>query len=378
MAEEKKPKIDLKARLGKKTLVGGAAPSAVPPPVGIPKPVGVPAPPFAAPSSPSHKPPPRVDASDPYAAIEADQAPVRAEPQAIKVEMSEEVVAAQKKGKLRLVVIGIVGAAVGGLLGFTIGDRLASSAGAKAAIEDAARLAKEIDDANAQANELADVLQAAGTKLGSNKFPAEEVTKLGELRINFSGANLAGSNIGRFKPQLVTQLVEYSSRTQEANEQKETLQAILGGSKKVITELLAEKTDPKVRWSVYMGNGARGPWAVMQPLPAAFAVNEKDKKDYAWPKEFEIKDNGKTFKLKRYTGGDPTKGGGEPQIIPVDPGSQGDVCPNDTMVKLRREVSNMQEILKGKNTGEDDKPGLIQTGDALVEQLKAIGAHAGD
>ncbi len=376
MAEEKKPKIDLKARLGKKTMAAGSAPSAVPPPVGIPKPMGVPAPPFATPSSPSNKPAPRVDTSDPYAAIEADQAPVRAEPQAIKVEMSEEVVAAQKKGKLRLVVIGVVGAAVGALLGFTIGDRLARNEGAKAAIGDAARLAKEIEDANAQASQLADVLQSAGSKLGSNKFPAEEVTKLGELRLAFSGANLAGSNIGRFKATLVTQLVEYSSRAQEANDQKETLQAILSGSKKGITELLEEKTKPKVHWSVYFQGGPRGPWAVMQPLPAPFDVNVKDKKDYAWPKEFEIKDGQKTYKLKRYTGGDPTKGSGDPQIVPVDPSSQGDVCPNDTMIKLRREVSNMQKILKGENTGTDDKPGLIQTGDALVEQLKALGAHA--
>ncbi|MCA9645312.1 MAG: hypothetical protein KC492_31690, partial [Myxococcales bacterium] len=358
--------------------VGGSAPSAVPPPVGIPKPVGVPAPPFAAPASAPSRPAPRVDASDPYAAIEADQAPVRAEPQAIKVEMSEEVVAAQKKGKVVLVVIGVVGAAIGGLLGFTIGDRTAKNQGAMAAIEDAARLAKEIDDSNAQASQLADVLQAAGTKLGSNKFPDEEVSKLGELRINFTGANLAGSNIGRFKPQLVTQLVEYSSRTQEANDQKEALQSILGGSKKVISELLAEKTDPKVRWSVYMGNGGRGPWAVMQPLPASFAVNDKKAKDYTWPKEFEIKQDGKAYKLKRYTGGDPTKGGGEPQIIPVDPGSQGDVCPNDTMTKLRREVASMQEILKGRTgeTADQEKPGLISLGESLVEQLKAIGAHA--
>ncbi|MEZ4372090.1 MAG: hypothetical protein R3B07_14755 [Polyangiaceae bacterium] len=377
MAEEKKPKIDLKARLGKKTMVGGSASSAVPPPVGIPKPVGVPAPPFAAPSSAPSRPAPRVDASDPYAAIEADQAPVRAEPQAIKVEMSEEVVAAQKKGKVVLVVIGIVGAVVGGTLGYAIGGGRARSAIDQVAISDAARLAKEIDDANAQANELADVLQAAGTQLGSNKFPDKEVAKLGELRINFSGANLASSNIGRFKPQVVTQLVEYSSRTQEANDQKESLQAILGGSKKVISELLAEKTDPKVRWSVYMGNGGRGPWAVMQPLPASFAVNEPKNKDYAWPKEFEIKQDGKAYKLKRYTGGDPTKGGGDPQIIPVDPGSQGDVCPNDTMTKLRREVAGMQEILKGR-TGDADqeKQGLISLGEALVEQLKAIGAHA--
>lgn len=378
MAEDKKPKIDLKARLGKKTSTGVAPGGAVPPPVGIPKPVGVPTPHFANQQAKPQRAAPRVDASDPYASIEAEDAPVRAEPTAIKVEMSEEVVRAQKKGKLTMVIIGVIGAAIGGLLGFTIGDRTAANAGAKVAIEDAGRLAKEIDKANAEAEELAEVLGAAGTKLASNKFPEEEVKKLGELRISFTGANLAGSNIGRFKPALVSMLVSYSSRAQEANDQKESLQNVLSGSKKTITEILAESTAPKVRWAVYMQGGAGGPWAAMQPLPEPFAVSEKDKKDYAWPKEFKIKQGAKTYDLKRYTGGDPTKGGGEPQIIPVDPGTQSAVCPSDTMIKLRREVASMQEILKGVqgSTPDDEKPGLVDTGAKLVEQLRAIGAHA--
>ncbi len=380
MAEDKKPKIDLKARLGKKTSASIAPGGAVPPPVGIPKPVGVPKPHFAnQPSTRPQRAAPRVDASDPYAAIEAEDAPVRAEPAAIKVEMSEEVMRAQKKGKLSMVVIGVVGAAVGGLLGFTMGDRLAANAGAKVAIEDAGRLAKEIDTANAEAESLAEVLASAGTKLASNKFPDEEVAKLGELRIGFTGANLAGSNIGRFKPALVSMLVSYSSRAQEANDQKEALQNILSGSKKPLTELLAEATAPKVRWAVYMQGGPRGPWVSMQPLPEPFAVNDKDKKDYAWPKEFKIKDGQKTYDLKRYTGGDPTRGSGDPQIIPVDPSTQASVCPSDTMLKLRREVANMQEILKGRTgpTPDDEKPGLVDTGAKLVEQLRAIGAHGG-
>ncbi|MBX3181937.1 MAG: hypothetical protein KIT72_11245 [Polyangiaceae bacterium] len=380
MAEEKKPKIDLKARLGKKTIAGPAT-GAVPPPVGIPKPVGVPAPPFATGPAQPARPAPRVDASDPYAAIAADDAPVRAEPAAIKIEMSEEVVKAQKKGKLVLVLIGVVGAAVGGLLGFTMGDRTASNAGAKRAIEDAARLAKEIDDANAEAEALAEVLQSAGSKLAASKFPEEEVSKLGSLRIGFSGANLASSNIGRFRGETVMLLVDYTSRAQEANAQKEKLQAVLSGSKKAITELLAESTAPKVRWSVYMQGGPRGPWAIMQPLPEPFLVNDKDKKDFKWPDSFKIKDGQKEFDLKRYSSGDPLRSSGDPFIIPVDPGSQGSVCPNDTMLRIRREVMSMQEILKGKKgtgaDGEDEKRGLVDAGATLVEQLKAIGAHAG-
>ena len=46
MADDKKPKIDLKARLGKKTVAGPSAGGAVPPPMGIPKPSGIPMPAF--------------------------------------------------------------------------------------------------------------------------------------------------------------------------------------------------------------------------------------------------------------------------------------------------------------------------------------------
>ena len=95
MAEDKKPKIDLKARLGTRAVVAPGGP-AVPPPVGIPKP--------ALPGmTRSHPPGPRVDASDPYSSISAADAPaVKAEQQSIKVEMSPEVVAAQKRGRARM------------------------------------------------------------------------------------------------------------------------------------------------------------------------------------------------------------------------------------------------------------------------------------
>src|SRR5688500_19301758 len=90
MAEEKKPKIDLKARLGKKSVTGPSGGSgSIPPPVGIPKPAGIPAPPFG--GGAKARPAAKIDASDPYAAIEAQAAPVRAEPAAIKIEMSDEV-----------------------------------------------------------------------------------------------------------------------------------------------------------------------------------------------------------------------------------------------------------------------------------------------
>src|SRR5262245_54516839 len=109
---DQKPKIDLKARLGKKPVpaAGGSSipppqaavgPSAIPGampgpmqarpvarPSGPPQvtPSGVPVPPFAQQSRPA------VDASNPYGAMQP-QAPAPARPQAIRIEMGEEVMA---------------------------------------------------------------------------------------------------------------------------------------------------------------------------------------------------------------------------------------------------------------------------------------------
>ena len=64
--EQKKPKIDLKARLGKKSVAAPTGPT-IPPPVGIPKP-----PPMGGQAGAGG---PRVDPSNPYGAIEAQHAP---------------------------------------------------------------------------------------------------------------------------------------------------------------------------------------------------------------------------------------------------------------------------------------------------------------
>ena len=108
---EQKPKIDLKARLGKKTVSTPAAGGSIPPPQAatpsampgaippmqqrpsMPRPSappqqqmtpsGVPVPPFAQQSRP-------VDASNPYGAMPGQSvAPARARPQEIRIEMGE-------------------------------------------------------------------------------------------------------------------------------------------------------------------------------------------------------------------------------------------------------------------------------------------------
>jgi len=239
MAEERKPKIDLKARLGKKTVStpGGS----IPPPVGIAR--GIPAPPFGG----GAKPAARIDASDPYSALPAEAAPVRAEPKAIKVEMSEEVVRAQKKGRSTIIALAVVAAGAGALLGFAAGSAKARSDADSVAISAAGNLAKQVDASNAEIEKLADVLKSAKERLGSSQFPDKELSDLGAINIPFGGLQISaeGRGIGRFKSDIVTGLLEYASGSEEANDKKESVQRLLVGSKKPISEFLQDKTAPK-------------------------------------------------------------------------------------------------------------------------------------
>jgi hypothetical protein len=393
MSEQKKPKIDLKARLGKKTVAGPGGP-AIPPPVGIPKPpvmsggMGLPggvspsqppprqsnpyvaSNPYAAPSSP-------YGGSSPYAAAEPAP-PQRMEPQSITVEMSEEVIEQQKKIARRgYVMTAIISVIIGGM-GFAFGGRAESGKGAKAALEGARDLVTDVTAADKVADDLNDVLAKASERLGKNEYPEEEIAKLGAINIPFDGGHLTDKGIGRFNRAVVTQLFAYASTAQKANEQKEKIQNLLTGSKAALTDLLQQKTDPKIRWSVVVESGPGGPWASMQPLPAPFLVKsdqkvkDKDGKetDYAWLPEITVPRGNAQATVKRYKSGDISSG--DPQFVPVNPATESMVCPSSTIVRIRTELSEMQTILKGDQTPGNEKTGLLQMGDSVTQALKKL------
>jgi hypothetical protein len=369
MAEEKKPKIDLKARLGKKSVTGPSGGSgSIPPPVGIPKPAGIPAPPFGSTATKS-RPAPRIDASDPYASMEGSGAPMRAEPTAIKIEMSDEVRQAQARGRSKVLVLAAATALVGGLVGFTFGGSVEKGKGTEAALTGAALLIKDIEAANAEVTKLAETLKSAREKLGKGEFPEEAVTTLGSINIPFKGANLAGKSIGRFKADIVSNLIDFAGATEEANDQKEKLQNILAGNKAGIQEFLDQQKKPKVRWTGMVINGPGGPWISMANAPKPFLAESKDEK---WPEEFEVQDGKDKLKIKRYTTGNPISE--DPLFLPVDPVSANAVCPSDTLFKLRREVADMETVLRGdSSTPGEETAGLLERGQKLLESLKRIG-----
>jgi hypothetical protein len=380
MSEDKKPKIDLKARLGKKTVSTPAAGpgGSIPPPAGIPKPSGVsapipsgiPAPPFQSPTTSVRPAAPVVDATNPYGAMAPAAAPVVAQPAAIRIELSDDVVAAQKGGRTKVLMLALVTCVLGVGIGFTLGGASERGKGTEAAVQGAKDLTKDIEAANAKIEELANVLKSAKEKLGKAQFPEEEVSKLGALNIPFNGTNLSGKGIGRFKSDVLNGLVTFATATAEANDQKEKIQSVLSRNKKGVQEFLDGQKNPVIRWSVMVSGSPFGPIASMQPLPTPFPVQSPEKK--AWPESFELMADKKKVTIKRYTKGEAATE--DPTFIPVDPGTQNLVCPNDVLFSIRRELSGMEEVLRGNPTPGEEKVGLLEQGQTLVKKLKQIGA----
>jgi hypothetical protein len=78
--------------------------------------------------------------------------------------------------------------------------------------------------------------------------------------------------------------------------------------------------------------------------------------------------------LKRYTSGNPVSEDG--LFIPIDPATQGSVCSTSVVTTLRRELGDLEEVLRGNQNPGEEKQGLLDSGDKLGKKLKQIGASA--
>ena len=376
--EDKKPKIDLKSRLGKKT-VSSPAVGSIPPPAGVGVPVPkpsvpvanpsrVPAPPFA--SVPQAAAAPRVDASNPYGAMAPQAAPVRAAPTSITIEMDDEFRRAQKSGRSKVFILSLITAAIGAGLGFAGGGISERNKAADAAVVGAGELTTKVEATTKKAAELADILKSAKEKLSKSTFPDDEVSKLGAINLPFTAADLNGKGIGRFNGATLSMLIDFSTIVDKVNDQKEKLQNVLSGNKKAVQDFLDSQTKPQVRWSVVLGNGPGGPWATMQPVPTPFLA--KDGEKTKWPDDIRIPVGEKQAVLKRYTSGNPVSEDG--LFVPVDPATQGSVCSTSVVTTLRRELGDLEEVLRGNQNPGEEKTGLLEAGDKLGKKLKQIGA----
>jgi hypothetical protein len=395
MADEKKPKIDLKARLGK-AAVGGAAPpaaggipvpaatpiptaggNAIPTPApagGLPVPPGIPVGPPPAFKSPGIA----LDPSNPLAAAVAPKQSAKpaAPPQPQRIEVDELTVqearkGARKQGLLAGVLFGVVLATIG----YIMGGAQETNKGRAQSVTHARSLAEDVTKSKAQLNSLADKLENGRTVLAQRKFPDSLAKDLSGINVDFDGSKLAGVRFSGFSQDTTTGLIEYITGVQGVNERKNAFINLLARLQKPMTEQFADiaaNKPPKISYVVLINrDGAHNPFGVLAALQKPLELKAD------MPAEF--------------TATDPlTKGGvtapkftslDKPGAAYVIPKSIEAACPSETTGQIGQLVGQLSKLItdiKGEATvpGQDQivdpKPGLIERADRLVTNLNKV------
>jgi len=386
--EDRKPKIDLKARLGK---AQGAAPqTGAPPPVARPGgsvapppaigsvappaaggfgqapgvPVGVPMPPFG-----GGKP-----QTDPFGAPVA-ASPTRAPPPAtMRIEIDEETMKQARKGGKRAGILGFITLIMGLGLGYAFGGRQADARVAQGAVQGAQDLISDIDKAQGKIKEFSDKLNGAVKDMKDGKFPDAFANDLGGIAIPFGSDKLAGRNIGRFDPRTLQMLFNYTSSVEAVNDRKDALKNLFSSQKKAIVDAFGASTNPKVSWSVFIQKSpAHGNVASLAAINPAESFNYNDAN---WPAKFKISTGRELVDSERYTSGDPSTADPTKKIItiPVAPESIAAAVGGGILGRITSELAKTDTTLSGSGTpGDDDETGVIKKGENLLTALKRIG-----
>lgn len=412
MADEKKPKIDLKARLGKNAA--GAAtppppatgaipiptPGAMPSPLGstpgsavgaaIPAPAssagagglappGIPVgPPPAFKSSPFTSDAVNVDPSNPLAAAMAQPAPVRSIPSAPpppqRIEVDELTIQEARKGARKQgLIAGVVFGLVLGAVGFIAGGAQETNKGRAQSVAHAKELSTDVAKSREQLKALADKLETGRNTLGRDKkFPDSLVGDLSGINVDFDGAKLAGIRFSGFNTDTTRGLIEYISGVQQANDRKGAIVGLLTRLQKPLTEQLASAASgkpPAVNFVVLIEqDSAKNPFAILAPLQKPLDPSAP------WPAELTAtnpltKTNVKPPKLASIDKG------GAAYVIPK---SLDAAFPSETSGQIGQLVSQLSRVItdiRGEATaGEalDAKPGLLERADKLVANLNKV------
>lgn len=406
MAEEKKPKIDLKARLGKGA--GGATP---PPPVaGIPVPAGGGgAPAGMAPvpqSSPSGAPgggglpvppgipvgpPPAfgrmgaaIDPSNPLAAAATPYrapAPPPPPPQPQRIEVDEMAVQEARKGARKQgLIAGLVAAAVLGAIGYIAGGAVETNKGRQKSVGDAKSLAGDVAKSRDQLKTIADKVEAGkNSLLKDKKFPDTLAKELGGINVDFDGNKLAGVRFSGFPQETTSTLIEYITLVQTLNDRKTAIIGLLTRLQKPITEQLTAGQKTTINYVVLFGkqDPSRNPFALLAPLQKP--IEAQNPTAIALPTEFAATDplTRQNLSVPKYTKGDLDK----PSAVYVLPKSIEAACPSETSGSIAQLGSQLSRVLTdirgeqaapGGDVVTESKPGLTDRAEKLVTSLNRV------
>jgi hypothetical protein len=399
MADDKakKPKIDLKARLGRTTQLGMGAPASLPVPA---VPGGMPPPPASDPSggsvppssdaaprtappaaiarppmgiAPGIAPPPGLSPGIPIPPFQQRAQP-RAEPkqsaaqQTIKVEIGEEIHEERAKARRRAMLAAAAGVAIGLGIGWVGGGSAEKGDRAKIGAKVAGALEKEVKGANDKLKELDEKLtDAADNKLAKKIYPDDLAGALAGLVIPFEPTNLDKTGISGVPQKVFKPLIAYTRDVENINKSRERLKSLLGLAKEPITKAWKEEAAPVANYSVvFRSEGGKGVIGELVPTKDAFPW----KGDFPGKYKVLRNDGGKQVEkdVNRWQKGDLT--GSDLVAIPVDPKSTAAFSSEVISNQLLKAIYEMRTELQGnKDNPTDEKAGLLKTGEDLATAL---------
>lgn len=382
MADEKKPKIDLKARLGK-TNVGVAPPSGVP----AAGPGAIPAPPSGPGGLPgmggptSNRPPPQsipvpqgltpsgmpagLDPSNPIVAAMARQGP-RAPappPQPQRIEIDETVVE-EVRGKSRKqgILMGLIAGVVFAIIGYFGGVANEARGAREKSIGFAKSLSTDVTTAKGQLEKIVAKLDEGKESLSKKKFPDSLARDLRALNVDFDGLKLQGARFSGFSSDTTQSLMQFITMVQSVNDRRQAVANLLDSVQKPLNEMWNGK--PQTLFVAIMTRTQRGPFAQLAMLKEPMTGDP--------PAEFIVKPSNKVSKF-----------GGElkdaPAAVPLMPGSFEQACPPESagqVSQLGAQLAKLINEIRGeKETADnpvDTKPGLLKKAEQLNEGLLRV------
>lgn len=401
MADDRKPKIDLKSRLQK--MGGPGAPTPAPPGVGsVPAPAMPPPmrsggagltpvpPPSASVPPPSGIPKPMMsstrapalDPNNPLAAVAQPYrnqaaAPAIAQPQRIEVD-EVAVMQARSGGFKRGAVAGLVAGLMFGVLGF-FGGSAQTQAGARAqGIRDAHDLAVDLGKAKDSLEQLKLKVQDGGKSLiGDRKWPTDLQKQLSDVNVDFAGDKLFGRRFSGVPADTTRELFDFITRVQALNDKKMLVISLLNKLQKPITEELSRPAGQlPISYVVVLDQNTGGSGAFLAPLATPIAPD--DPKGVPSTLTFINPRGSGNVQLPRLLADKIPKEGA---AVTVVPNTFEKVCPSTTRGQIAQLMSSMnslvddiagQQAAAGGDVITETKAGLEEVAGKLADSLSKV------
>ncbi|NUO49286.1 MAG: hypothetical protein HOV80_10560 [Polyangiaceae bacterium] len=394
MAEEKskKPKIDLKARLGK--APGGGVPGALPSGPGVPSPSqdgigrisappssgGMPAPVGIAPPA-GIAPPPGIASGmglNPFAPKpQPKAAPVSAEAQTIKVEVSEEIHDERKRAGRRALLYSAIAAVVFAGIGFFAGGMREVSKRDAKAVEGLKKLEPEVTDSAKKAEEILPILDDIEKGLlKDRKYPDSAIEK---LSITIPNLNLDDKSFGTMPSDIQKATLSYMKKIENANEKKDRVKNLLGSLKKPIETSWAEDQKPVFKLGIIFRQAGSNTIGEVVQMKEPWEVAKSD-----WPKEpkivVSVMQEGKRVPAdqaaQRWEQDAIVPTDQTPLVIPIEPSSVSGFTDERTILQLVGAVNDVRVLLNGDETPGREVVGLLKEGQGLAKSIDSKVAKA--